>query len=203
MLDVTDRLVVIIGGGSVASRKASGVLEAGARRVRMVAPSFEGHVPDEVERVTEKYQSRHLDGAGLVFAATDSTEVNNAVLRDARSRGVLACRADLDDEQPGDFVTPAKLVRGRISVTVSAGSAALSAAVRDGIERSFDSRWEAMADAMKVLRPRIRESGIDQSTRAALFRELAGDDALDALEAGGVAGLERWLAMRHPELSWS
>ena len=40
LLDVTDRPVVIIGGGGVASRKAEGLLEAGATRIRMVAPSF-------------------------------------------------------------------------------------------------------------------------------------------------------------------
>ena len=38
MLDVTDRLVVVVGGGAVAARKVAGLLAAGARRVRVVAP---------------------------------------------------------------------------------------------------------------------------------------------------------------------
>src|SRR5690242_5848317 len=107
MLDVTDRLVVIVGGGPVAARKAAGVLEAGATRVRCVAPAFDPAVPESVERVEETYEPRHLDGAGLVFAATDLPAVNDAVVRDARARGVLATRADSDEEDPGDFTVPA------------------------------------------------------------------------------------------------
>jgi siroheme synthase-like protein len=201
MLDVTGRLVVIIGGGGVASRKARGVLEAGATRVRMVAPAFADGVPDAVERVTTTYEPAHLDGAGLVFAATDSAEVNDAVLRDARARNVLACRADADDDQPGDFVTPAKLVRGSVVLTVSAGSAALAARVRDGVGERFDPAWAAMAEAMTTLRPLVRSSALDQRRRAAVFRELASPEAFVALRDGGVERLTEWITARFPELA--
>src|SRR5438045_1553911 len=79
LLDVTDRLVVIIGGGEVAVRKLNGLLAAGATRVRMVANSFSQSVPDHVERLQERYRAEHLRGAGLAFAATDDSEVNDAV----------------------------------------------------------------------------------------------------------------------------
>ena len=86
MLDVTDRLVVIVGGGAVAVRKAAGVIEAGATpgcvRRRRLTPAM----PEAVERVEAPYEPRHLDGAGLVFAATDLPAVNDAVVRDARAR---------------------------------------------------------------------------------------------------------------------
>lgn len=201
MLDVTERLVVIIGGGAVASRKAKGVIDAGATRVKMVAPTFAPDVPQCVERVVASYDSSHLAGAGLVFASTDSAEVNDAVLRDARARGVLACRADADDEEPGDFVTPAKLVRGSIVVTVSAGSPALSAMIRDGLAERFDPRWKAMAEQMQTLRPMIRASGLDQTRRAAVFRSLASAEAFVVLAERGPDGLRMWLKERYPELS--
>src|SRR5688500_6322724 len=79
MLDVTHGLGGIVGGGAVAARKARGLLDAGASRVRCVAPEIDAQLPAPVERVTERYEPRHLDGAGLVFAATDSAEVNAAV----------------------------------------------------------------------------------------------------------------------------
>src|SRR4051794_24057378 len=96
MLDVTGRLVVIVGGGAVAVRKVDGLLAAGATRVRVVSPVFHAEMPlddSRVERVAAAYESRHLDGAALVFAATDLPEVNAAVVRDARSRGILVNRA--------------------------------------------------------------------------------------------------------------
>jgi precorrin-2 dehydrogenase / sirohydrochlorin ferrochelatase len=200
LLDVTDRLVVIIGGGGVATRKAEGLLEAGATRIRVVGPSFAMQAP-EIDFLKETYEPRHLDGAGLVFAATDSAEVNNAVLHDARTRGILACRADASEDEPGDFVTPAKLTRGPVIVTVSAGSAALSSAVRAGIAERFDHRWEAMADAMRTLRPLVRSAvGLNQARRADVFRTLASAEALSIMSDGGIDALLEWIAARYPEI---
>src|SRR5215213_10147985 len=109
MLDVTERPVLIVGGGAVAARKAAGLIECGATRIRCVAPEFDPAMPEGVDRVRGTYEPRHLDGAGLVFAATDDRAVNAAVVRDARSLGVLVNRADADDDAPGDSATPARL----------------------------------------------------------------------------------------------
>src|SRR5687767_9787584 len=156
MLDVSDRLVVIVGGGGVAARKARGVLEAGARRVRVVSPEFAADIPPGVERVTARYDADQLRGAGLVFAATDDPSVNAAIVRDAHRLGVLVNRADGDDGEPGDFSVPAVLREGELVVTVSAGGApALAATVRDRLRKTLDRRWVKMAEAMKDLRPRI------------------------------------------------
>src|SRR6478609_7363439 len=93
MLDVSDRLIVIVGGGAVAARKAAGLIECGATRIRCVSPTFEPKMPPGVERIDGRYGPHHLDGAGLVFAATDDPAVNAAVVRDARNRGILVNRA--------------------------------------------------------------------------------------------------------------
>ena len=200
LLDLSERLVVVIGGGAVAGRKVAGVLAAGATRVRCVAPAFCEAVPAEIERVQERYESRHLDGAHLVFAATDRHEVNDAVVADARRMGILVNRADADEALPGDFSTPAQFEEGPVLITVSAGSAALSAALRDDIAHKIDHRFIAMATAMKTLRPEIRASALPPSQRAAVFRALASDEALNALEAGDLVSLRTWLNQRFPEL---
>ncbi|MDB5353854.1 MAG: precorrin-2 dehydrogenase and sirohydrochlorin ferrochelatase [Phycisphaerales bacterium] len=200
LLDVADRLVVIVGGGNVAARKAGGLIAAGARRIRCVALEFSADLPAAVDRIKEQYASRHLEGAGLVFAATDRNDVNDAVVRDARERGILVNRADADDAEPGDFATPAKLEQGAVIVSVSAGSAALSAAIRDDLARKLDARFVKMADAMKLLRPVIRTSSLPPDQRAMMFRELAADEALSVLDAGGIDALRGWLAERYPEL---
>ena len=203
MLDVTARLVVVVGGGAVAARKARGVLDAGGRRIRMVAKEFHHEIPGTVERIAAGYEPRHLDGAGLVFAATDSPDVNERVLRDARDRGVLVCRADADEAEPGDFSTPAKFVSGPVVVTVSAaGSPALSAKIRKELAARFDPAWAAMADAMLTLRPLVRDAAgaLGADRRAQVFRDLASDEALAALAKGGRDELTAWLRRRYPEL---
>jgi siroheme synthase-like protein len=202
MLDVADRLVVIVGGGAVAARKAAGLIECGANRVRCVAPAFDPGMPGEVDRVVTRYSAGHLDGAALAFAATDDPAVNAAVVRDARARGILVNRADADDAEPGDFVTPARLHEHAVTVTVSAGSPALAALIRDGVRQRWDDRWSRMADAMQVLRPTIlRQAALPETRRREVFRALATPAALDALAEGGMDGLRVWLAGRFPELS--
>lgn len=200
MLDVCDRQIVIVGGGRVAARKVVGLLEAGATRVRCVAPRFSDGMPAGIERVAAMYNAKHLRGAGLVFAATNEASVNDQVVRDAHAMGLLVCRADAREDEPGDFITPAKLARGPVVIGVSAGSAALSAALRDDLGRRIDSRFVRMAEAMQTLRPAVLASPLDSSARAEIFRELAGAAALEALDSGGIEALRDWLFSRHPEL---
>jgi precorrin-2 dehydrogenase/sirohydrochlorin ferrochelatase len=198
MLDVTDRLVVIVGGGSVAVRKARGVLEAGAKRVRCVAAEIDPAMPPPVQRVAEQYDARHLDGAGLVFAATDTREVNDAVVRDAQARGALVSRADHDEARPGDFTTPAKLRQGPVTVAVSAGgSPSLAVLIRDGLLERWDLRWTLMAEMMQSLRREITVETPDPLARREAFRALATEEALDVLERAGVQGVKDWLSGRH------
>ena len=203
MLDVTDRLVVIVGGGAVAVRKAKGLLEAGATRVRCVSPAFEAGMPEAVERVEEAYEPHHLEGAAVVLAATDLPAVNDAVVRDARARGALVSRADADEELLGDFTVPAVWRNGSFAVAVSAGgNPALAALVRDGLAQKWNPLWTVLAQVGNWLRPKLRTVGsLEPDARRAIMRDLASEEALQVLRGqGGVEPLMEWLYGRHPEL---
>lgn len=197
LLDVSDRLAVIIGGGEVAARKVKGLRDAGAQRVRVVAPKFSAAFASSIERIAQAYRAQHLDGAALAFAATDQPEVNDAVVRDARARGILVSRADAEDDEPGDFILPAKFVEGSATVTVSTGSPALAGLIRDELKTRWDPRWTKMGDAMAELRPILRDrSNLSRIQRQRIFRDLASEEALNALNEGGIEGLRNWLAQR-------
>ncbi len=202
LLDVSDRVIVIVGGGEVAVRKAQGLIAAGATRVRVVSPSVHEQMPASVERIAESYQREHLADAGLVFAATDEPAVNDVIVRDAKGMNILVCRADADDNNTGDFATPAMIRRGAVLVTVSTGgSPALAARLRDTIEKNIDARFIAMADLMQTLRPRIHAiESLAPSRRKEIFRALASDEALKMLESNGTDALHEWLVQRYPEI---
>jgi len=197
-LDVTDRLVVIIGGGKVAARKCEGLLAAGAKRVRVVSPAFCDRVPAGVERVAATYEPKHLDGAGLVFAATNVPAVNDAVVRDAQSRGVFVNRADSSDALAGDFSTPAIHRQEAVLVTVSAGgSPVLAARLRDQIAPLLDRDLLMMADAMRQIRPAVMaDASLTEPQRRDIFRSLAGDEAIEVLKHGGIDSLFEWIALQ-------
>ena len=197
MLDVSDRLIVIIGGGEVAARKAVALLNAGATKVRVVAPSLTTTMPSEIEHVPANYERAHLAEAGLAFAATNNPDVNAAVVADARAAGIPVNRADAGRE--GDFTVPAVLRRGAITVAVSCnGVPALAVKVRDEIEGALGP-WLKLADFSQSLRPRIIAHISDQDRRGGALRDLATDAAADAASRGEAA-LNDWLAARYPEL---
>ncbi|CAN5489484.1 hypothetical protein BH10PLA1_BH10PLA1_17020 [soil metagenome] len=198
MLDVTARLIVIIGGGKVAARKCEGLLASGATKIRVVSPAFCDSLPAGVERVTATYEPSKLKGAGLVFAATNVPAVNDAVVRDAQSIGVLVNRADGSDELPGDFSTPAMHRQEAVTFTVSAGgSPVLAARIRDQIAPLLDRDLVMMADAMREIRPVVlADQSLTEPQRREIFRSLASDEAIDILKRGGLNSLLEWIALQ-------
>jgi precorrin-2 dehydrogenase/sirohydrochlorin ferrochelatase len=202
VLNLADRSVVVIGGGSVALRKVQGLIASGASRIRIVSPSFHAEMPAEssvLQRVVGAYRPEHLDGASLVFAATDSADVNDAIVRDSNKMGALVCRADVDEDNAGDFATPAMIRDGALLITVSSGgSPALSALIRDRLKAAIDPRWSMMADAMRQIRPLLRKT-LAPKQRKQAFRDLCSEDAFNALSAGGIEQLLQWLRVKYPE----
>ena len=129
----------------------------------------------------------------MVFAATNVREVNDRVTRDARERGIWVNQAD--DPAASDFTTPAQLHRGPVTIAVSAGSAALAVAIRDGLASRFDDRWQRMAEAMQEVRPMLQnDSRFDDSSRRKIFQLLATEEALNVLTQQGTQGLIEWIA---------
>jgi hypothetical protein len=73
----------------------------------------------------------------------------------------------------------------------------LAAALRDQIAGTVDKRYVQMAQAMQELRPMILGSAsLDAAGRAAIFRELAGPEALALLDTQRIDRLRQWLAQR-------
>lgn len=194
MLDVRERAVLVIGGGGVAERKVRALLDAGATAVTVLASDIQADLPQGVRRIIADYHQSHLDGADLVFAATNVRAVNDAIVRDCRARRLWVNRADADDLLPGDFATPAQLRKGPVTVTVAAGSAALSAAIRDRLGQEWDQRWTSMAIAMRQIRPMIvAAQHLPPNQRADMLRFLASEAALSLVAAEGAEALSAWV----------
>src|SRR3990170_1186523 len=91
--DVRGANALVVGGGTVASRKIRALLSRGAV-VTVVAKEFSRPVAEWIRRgdlraIQGRFSPGHLDGAALVFAATDDRRVNAEVSREAvrRERG--------------------------------------------------------------------------------------------------------------------
>lgn len=178
---------VVIGGGSVGTRKALSLAEAGAN-VQVVSPivSPELEEAERLRRVTivrEAYHPRHLDHATLVVAATDSREVNAQIAVDANSRGKLVNITDYPDE--GNFHTMALHRSGDVTIAVSSGGVPGAASrIRDAIAERFDGRYERAVSALRGLRSRLIADGDDRWRAAA--PKLIGEDFCSSVEDGSI-----------------
>src|SRR5579859_3550902 len=89
-LDIEERRVVIIGGGTVCARKAETMLKYGAK-VTVIAPEFhpdiEAYAAEGTIDVRKKtYEESDLDDASIVIASTDDPCINGRIARDCRRR---------------------------------------------------------------------------------------------------------------------
>ena len=190
-----ERLIaVVIGGGSVGTRKAMALIEAGAH-VHVVSPHVTPEL-DAAERarrltiVREEYSAGHLGRASLIVAATDSREINAQVAIDAQSAGKLVNITDFPDE--GNFHTMAIHRSGDVTIAVSAGGVPGAAArIRDAIAERFDGRYERAVSALRDLRSRLLSDGGREWRDAA--PKLVGDDFCSSVEDGSFADkVESW-----------
>jgi len=118
-LNLKNREVLVVGAGKVGLRKVRGLLEAGAQ-VIVVAPVFDPEFEAlPVRIVRRRFRDSDLAAVALVFAATDSREVNRRVGALAKRKGILANIADSASEC--DFLVPARVSKGAVQVAISTG----------------------------------------------------------------------------------
>lgn len=192
-LELKDRLCVVVGGGSVGRRKMHSLLAAGAR-VRLVDPLAEAELlPPGVEQRCRGYRPEDLAGAVLAFAATNRREVNAAVARDARSAGIFVNVVDASEES--DFIVPALLRRGALTVAVATEgqSPALAALVRDEIAALLGPEWESILELAAALRRKRLTPAPHNDYNQRVFRQLLDAGLAGLVAVGDVPAIDRLL----------
>jgi len=141
-LKLADRRVLVVGGGTVATRRVPALLAAGAR-VEIVSPeltpALRGYV--DAGRVTwnaRRFEPGDVDGAWLVQVAVDDLASARQVSAAAEQRRVFCVRAD--DRDAATAWTPAVTRHGPITVAVTDGGDRRRAmAVRDLVATAMES----------------------------------------------------------------
>jgi siroheme synthase-like protein len=186
VLDLTGRPCLVVGGGAIAERKVTGLVEARAR-VTVVSPSL---TPALLRLATEaplRWRPREYaqgDAAGfvLVMVATDDRAVNAAVAAECRERGIWVNCAD--DPERCDFILPSVLRRGAVTVAVSTGgrSPTLARLLREDLDALLPPEVAVLTDVVASVRRALSEDGV--SLDAERWRQ-ALDGELRSLVAAG------------------
>ncbi|MER5335944.1 uroporphyrinogen-III C-methyltransferase [Micromonospora sp. NPDC002717] len=141
-LRLAGRRVVVVGGGTVATRRVPALLDAGAD-VLLVAPELTPALRSHVDAgrlhwAPRRFAPDDLDGAWLVQVAVDDPLAAASVSAAAAERRIFCVRAD--DRAAATAWTPAVTRHGPVTVAVLGGGDPRRAmAVRDAVRDLLDA----------------------------------------------------------------
>lgn len=155
-LDLAGKNCVIVGGGRVAERKCSTLIKTGAR-VTVISPELTGRLKGYkgkglIKHINRGYRSGDIISAFVVIVATDSAEVNRRVSADAKRLKKLLNVAD--NPSLCNFIAPAVVRRGLLTIAVSTGGAspAIAKAIRKQLQRHYVPEFSRYLTQVRNLR---------------------------------------------------
>lgn len=171
-VDLEGQRGLIVGGGTVALRKAEKLLPYGPA-LTVVAPEPVSELAAlPVELTRQEFQPEDLDRADFVIAATDNEEENHRISALCQGRKIPV--NVVDDKEACSFLFPALVRRGSLSVGVSTGGSSPTAAIwlKEQIEGLLPEQTEEILTWLEAQRPLLKERLPNQRARAARFARL-------------------------------
>jgi len=176
-LKLTNRRVLVVGGGSIAAQKIPGLLEAGAL-VHVVSPKLSPQLTEwlrnqEIIWSPKSFDSDDLNGAFLVIAATSLRDLNAKVYREADQRNIL-CNA-VDDIDHCHFYYGSIVQRGDLQIAISTNgkSPALAQRLRKELEQQFGPEYQHWLDWLGAARESLRAQSSDPESTKRQLHDLA------------------------------
>jgi precorrin-2 dehydrogenase / sirohydrochlorin ferrochelatase len=190
-LELGNRRVVLVGGGSVAVRKAHTLLEAGARLVVVAEEVSDAMIAlcnqRCLELVRARYSKEYLGEAVIVIAATNDRRVNEQVYRDCQELEIL-CNV-VDVPELCDFFVPAVVKRGDLQIAVGTGGdyPAYAGHLRKKLENLFTEEHGLFLRELECIRHRVLHDVPGPEERKALLGRLADDESFEYFREHGSA----------------
>jgi len=186
---------LVVGAGDVGLEKVEGLLLCGAA-VTVIAPAAHA----EIERLAadgsivwerREYRAGDLEGAFLVIAATNDSEVNIAVHEDAEARSMLVNVVDVPPLC--NFILPAIVRSGPIAIAISTAGAspALAKRMKREIAVLFGEEYARLAVILNEARGWAKATLPTFEDRRDFFEAIVGGDPdpIALLQAGDEAAV--------------
>lgn len=195
MLNLENKHCVVVGGGRVATRKITSLLQAKAN-VTVVSPDCSLEIKAWSAAKQLHFKEKHFEkndvkNAFLVVAATNSAEVNMKVYEAVTSHQLINI---VDQPKLCNFIVPTVLHRGKLSIAIStAGSSpSLAQKIREDLEEVFDDSYEQYLDFLDETRREIKAKIKDSSVRYMVLKHLLDPMYLDLTRKGKFAERKKY-----------
>jgi precorrin-2 dehydrogenase/sirohydrochlorin ferrochelatase len=188
LLDISKKPCLVVGGGLVAERKVRMLLKFDAR-VLLVSPKVKKSLlrlaeKGSIEVMEREYCEGDLEGASLVFAATDVEEINRRIKAEAGERNIPV--NVVDDPLLCDFIVPSIVKKGPITVAISTSGTlpSLSKKLRQSIVEEITDDYIKYARILGKVRKLLIDTEQDKHRRKTLLNELVKMDMKEVNELG-------------------
>jgi len=186
-LNLDGKKCLVVGAGDVGIRKVRNLLEYGAQHIVLLDGRATLKSEQEFSRNKQVLiEKRHfceddLKDKFLVFACTGDRETNEQIGELCRQKGIL-CNI-VSQPEKGNFIQPAMLRQGDLSITVSSNgkSPALVKKIKDSLKQEFGPEYGIFTELMGHLRNLILDLGENSSYNKEIFDSLTENDILEAI----------------------
>jgi precorrin-2 dehydrogenase/sirohydrochlorin ferrochelatase len=195
-LKLTGRKCLVVGAGDIGLEKVEGLLACGGS-VTVLAPEAHPELQALAEEGSIEWDRREyagpedLEGAFMVIAATDDSEVNIGVYYDAEKRAMLANVVDVPPLC--NFILPAIVRTGPLAIAISTAGAspALAKRMKREISDLFGEDYARLAVMLNDVRGWAKGTLPTYNERKDFFEGIVnGDpDPIDLLREGREADL--------------
>ncbi|OCA85188.1 precorrin-2 dehydrogenase/sirohydrochlorin ferrochelatase family protein [Pseudobacillus wudalianchiensis] len=196
MLNIAGKKAVVVGGGSVAVRKARSLIEAGAL-VEVISPEIAEAMEElldvhEIKWRKKEFAPADLTDAFIVIAATNSQETNEFIQRSASSYQLVN---RVDDPKESSFIVPASFKKDKLCVAVSThgASPALSKRIIQELKEQFDASYISYVTFLDECRAAVKRLCPDSSGRKMMLKRLASSAFEEKAKAASPAERDQLL----------
>jgi len=200
-LRLKGRRCVVVGGGDVGLEKVEGLLACDAD-VTLIAPEAVDELRTLATEGSIRWEQRpyagaaDLEGALMVIASTDDTDVNIAVHDDAERRAMLVNVVDVPPLC--NFILPAIVRTGPIAIAISTAGAspALAKRMKREVAELFGDEYAQLAVMLNDVRGWAKGTLPTYQDRKAFFEGIVNGepDPIGLLRAGDVDAVRDLIA---------
>lgn len=203
--DLRGKPVLLVGGGTIALRKARLLVKAQAR-VIVVAPEVSGELESMVIEGggsvhRELYREAYLDQVVLVISATDQPDINRQVAEDCQRRRLPV--NVVDSPELCSVIMPAIVDRSPLMIGISSGGQApvLSRMVRAQIESAIPAAYSRVATFASRCRDQVKAHFTDGDMRRRFWEKILAGPAKEMALSGNITEAEEYLLaqLRQPQ----
>ncbi|RKQ71393.1 uroporphyrinogen-III C-methyltransferase [Litorimonas taeanensis] len=183
-VDTKDTVIRVIGGGKAAEAKLRTLVKTEARLEvisSLISPEIKRwHNDNRVIWIEREFTASDINGAKLIYAATDDVSVNSEIAKLCSTQGVLVNAADQKDACA--FITPALVDRSPvvISIGTEGTSPGLGRALKADLEKRLPSTLGALAKVTQELRKKVKRILPNLSDRQSFWANVFQGNALES-----------------------